>query len=73
MEKFTEVILQSDADLLNDADISNALIAYAHFDYVNFDVISLLLKASLKKLKQMNILSVTAIVHSLAKLDIANS
>ena len=46
--------------------------AFAHFQYVNFDCLEILLKQSIRSASEMKLRSLAVVVNSFAELDVTN-
>ncbi len=68
---FSEIILR-DSKFLNEMDIANSVRAFAHFQYMNYDCLEVLLKLSIRTGNDMKFHSLGVILNSFAELDITN-
>jgi hypothetical protein len=57
---------------LNELDIANALRAFAHFKYLDYDCMEFLVKLSIQRAPQMKMLTLAVVVNSLSELEITN-
>lgn len=73
LKLFADVILRvGEPYKLNELDIANSLRAFAHFQYVNYDCLELLLKQTIRSASEMKLRSLAVIVNSFAELDVIN-
>jgi hypothetical protein len=57
---------------LNELEIANALVAFAHFQFIDFDCQEFLLKASIQRASEMKLLTLAVVVNAFAELEIIN-
>lgn len=55
LEKFSQVIQEADGAQLSEIDIANAIRAFAHFQYVNYECIESLLKQTIKRASEFKL------------------
>ena len=72
LKLFADVIQKADPSKLNELDLANSLRAFAHFQYVNFDCLEMLLKQSIRNASEMKLRSLAVVVNSFAELDVIN-
>ncbi len=72
LKLFADVIQKGDSSKLNELDLANSLRAFAHFQYVNFDCLEMLLKQSIRSASEMKLKSLAVVVNSFAELDVTN-
>jgi hypothetical protein len=72
LDKCAASILEAPPNELNQLDVANALRAFAHFDYVHFECLEKLLKISINRTQEFNLMSLAVVVNSFAQLDIVN-
>lgn len=69
---FTQYILER-PDLLNELDVANCLTAYAHFEYLDYDILEILLKQAIRTAAEMKIFSLSTINYAFSRMDITNA
>jgi ribosomal protein L25 (general stress protein Ctc) len=57
---------------MNELDVANAMRAFAHFKYINYEAMESLIKVSIKHAQEYKLQSLAVITNSLAQLDIQN-
>ena len=72
LKLFATTILKTDATKLNELDIANALRAFAHFQYLDYECVETLLKQSIRCASEMKLHSLSVVVNSFAELEVTN-
>jgi hypothetical protein len=73
LKMFSDVILRvGEPYKLNELDLANSLRSFAHFQYVNYDCLELLLKQTIRSAHEMKLRSLAVIVNSFSELDVVN-
>lgn len=70
-DHFSKIIIEK-IDELNDKDISNCLTTFAEVDYLNYDCLAVLMKKSIQMAPEMDIHSLSLILHSFVIMDVIN-
>ena len=72
MERFSQVLLDCEPEKLHHLDIANALRSFAHFHYLDYDCLEVLIKETIKRAEKFEMQTLAVILNSLAALDISN-
>ena len=72
LNMFTEVYRSTKMENLDDISIANALVAFAHFQYIDFDCMEVLLKASIQRASGMKLATLALVVNAFAQLEVHN-
>jgi hypothetical protein len=70
--RFSQAFVDSDHKRINQLDIANAIRSFAHFKYLNYDCVELLLKQSIEKVTDFNLQTLAVVVNSFSELNVAN-
>jgi len=70
--RFSKAFVDSNHDRINQLDIANAIRSFAHFKYLNYDCVELLLKQSIEKVTDFNLQTLAVVVNSFSELNVAN-
>lgn len=72
LERFSQVIIEAKPDQLNELDIADAVRSFAHFKHMDYDVLEVLLKQSIRRADTFKLQTLSVILNSFAELDIQN-
>lgn len=72
LQQFSDVIMATKPDALNEIDVAHSLRAFAHFKFKRYECIESILKLSIRKADIYKVQTLADVIHSLAELDIIN-
>ena len=72
MDCFTQALLNTKPELIKPIDVASAMRSFAHFQYVNYDCIEVLLKITIRNTQDFKMQTLAVTINSLADLDITN-
>ena len=72
LERFSQVIRETEPDKLSELDIADALRALAHFQHMDYDCLEVLLKQSIKRADKFKLQTLAVVLNAYAELEIVN-
>lgn len=72
MDRFANVIMNTEPDKLNELDIANAVRSFAHFQFLDYDCLEVLLKQCIRRADNFNMQTLAVVLNSFAELDVSN-
>ena len=72
MERFSKVILDTEPSKLHDLDIANAVRAFSHFNYIDYDCLEVCLKQSIRRADKLPMQTLAVILNSFAEMEVSN-